>query len=68
MIHKQLVTDENGQPTSVLIPYMEWLEIERRLSELVQVSSAKNLQRHAGVLHLTEDPLEYQRRLRNEWK
>ena len=28
-IHKQLVTDEEGRPVGVLIPYEEWLRIEQ---------------------------------------
>ena len=30
-IHKQVMTDDHGQPVSVVIPYHEWLEIERVL-------------------------------------
>ena len=30
-IHKQLVTDEEGRPVGVLIPYEEWLRIEQQL-------------------------------------
>lgn len=68
MIHKRLVTDENGQPVSVLIPYQEWLEIEQCLTGLTGVSVAQKLQRHVGALHLSEDPVIYQRRVRDEWQ
>ena len=32
-IHKQLVTDEEGRPVGVLIPYEEWLRIEQQLEK-----------------------------------
>jgi hypothetical protein len=66
-IHKHLVTDESGQPVSVLIPYQEWLEIERQLTGVTATRGAAQLQCHAGAIHLSEEPAAYQRRLRDEW-
>jgi hypothetical protein len=66
-IHKHLVTDESGQPVSVLIPYQEWLEIERQLAGVTATRGAEQLQCHAGTIHLSEEPVAYQRRLRDEW-
>ncbi|HRC45016.1 MAG TPA: hypothetical protein PLT27_13265 [Nitrospira sp.] len=66
-IHKQLVTDEQGRPVSVLIPYLEWLKIEQQLHAPSPASKAQPLQHHAGMIQLSEDPLTYQRRLRDEW-
>lgn len=66
-IHKQLVTDEKGRPVGVLIPYEEWLRIERQLDDAVEAGKTEQLQRHKGVIHLSEDPVAYQRRLRDEW-
>jgi hypothetical protein len=66
-IHKHLVTDESGQPASVLIPYQEWLEIERQLAGVTATRGAEQLQCHAGAIHLSEEPVAYQRRLRDEW-
>lgn len=66
-IHKQVVTDEQGRPVSVLIPYPEWLKIEQQLNEPSLATQAQPLQRHAGIIQLSEDPLTYQRRLRDEW-
>ncbi|MBX3123792.1 MAG: hypothetical protein KF854_11965 [Nitrospira sp.] len=67
IIHKQLVTDEQGRPVSVLIPYPEWLQIEQQLNEPSLATQARPIQRHAGGIQLSEDPLTYQRRLRDEW-
>ena len=66
-IHKQLVTDEKGRPVGVLIPYEEWLLIEKQLGGVAAAHGIEQLQRHEGMIHLSEDPVVYQRRLRDEW-
>jgi hypothetical protein len=66
-IHKQLVTDEEGRPVGVLIPYEEWLRIEQQLGSTVAVEEKGQLHRHEGLIRLSEDPVVYQRRLRDEW-
>ena len=66
-IHKQFVTDEEGRPVGVLIPYEEWLRIEQQLAGAVTVEEGELLRRHEGVIHLSEDPVVYQSRLRDEW-
>ena len=66
-IHKQLVTDEEGHPVGVLIPYEEWLRIEQQLGGAAAVNGIEQIQRHEGVIRLSEDPVAYQRRLRDEW-
>lgn len=67
IIHKQVVTDEQGRPVSVLIPYLEWLQIEQQLNAPSLATQARPIQRHGGSIQLSEDPLTYQRRLRDEW-
>ena len=67
-IHKQLVTDEEGRPVGVLIPYEEWLRIEQQLSGAAAAHGIEQLRRHEGMVHLSEDPVAYQRRLRDEWR
>jgi|GEM_PF-459417 len=66
-LHKQLVTDEQGRPVGVLIPYEEWLRIEQQLGITSGADGSAQLQCHEGVIHLAEDPVVYQRRLRDEW-
>jgi hypothetical protein len=61
------VTDEHGQPVGVLIPYQEWLDIERQLGSPSAAAHGAGLERHSGMIRLTEDPVDYQRRLRDEW-
>ena len=66
-IHKQLVTDEEGRPVGVFIPYEEWLRIEQQLGGAAEVNGIEQLRRHEGMIRLSEDPVAYQRRLRDEW-
>lgn len=66
-IHKQVVTDDRGYPVSVVIPYHEWLEIERVVLSQPHGTEGGKLRTHAGVIHLSQDPVAYQRQLRDEW-
>ena len=66
-IHKQVMTDDHGQPVSVVIPYHEWLEIERVLLNQPHGTESSRLRAHEGVIHLRKDPVAYQRQLRDEW-
>lgn len=66
-LRKQLVTDEQGRPVGVLLPYEEWLRIEQQLALVPGANGNSQLQRHEGSIHLAEDPVAYQRRLRDEW-
>jgi hypothetical protein len=66
-IQKKIVTDEAKRPVAVQIDYSDWLEIERSLNLAVKEISSVNLSRYAGVICLTEEPLAYQSRIRQEW-
>ena len=65
-IRKKIVTDEAQQPIAVQIDYTDWLKIERSLN-LPQEDKGTDLSRYNGVISLTEEPLAYQARVRNEW-
>ena len=67
-IRKRIVTDEHNQPVAVQIDYEDWLEIERRLGAAENGGAPASIDRFSGVLRLSEDPLEYQRRTRGEWR
>ena len=69
MIHikRQIVTDESMQPVAVLIDYADWERIERLLEEKTADMPNGSLEIYGGILDLTEDPLEYQQRVRREW-
>jgi hypothetical protein len=66
-IRKKIITDEAQQPVAVQIDYSDWLKIERMLNLAPTEGVATNLWRYHGVLSLTEEPLAYQARVRNEW-
>jgi len=78
-IRTQTLYDDAKHPVAVQIPYADWLEVEAQL-RLTDVRGATDgaqpfrpgateatLSKHAGVLRLSEDPLEYQRKIREEW-
>lgn len=67
-IQKKIITDEAETPVAVQIDYADWLEIERYL-ELGEGHPRQetDLSRYSEVISLTEDPLDYQGRLRGDW-
>jgi hypothetical protein len=67
-INKKIVTDEAMQPVAVLIDYQDWQKIEQILN-IYQLQQQANfdLNKYAGVIKLTQDSLEYQQQIRNEW-
>lgn len=66
-VRKKLVLDESNKPIAVQIDYEDWLEIEKRLGERSASSRTVDLESLRGSIQLTEDPLEFQRRMRGEW-
>jgi len=66
-IRKKILTDKAERPIAVQIDYTDWLEIERTLNLEGEHSGKIDLSNHEGVITLTEDPLGYQSRIRQEW-
>ena len=66
-INKKIVTDEDMRPVAVLIDYQDWQKIEKILHEYQAQESNFDLNKYAGVIKLTQDPLEYQQKIRDEW-
>lgn len=66
-VRKRILTDENQQPVEVVIDYQDWLEIERLLEIQQPKPHRVDLSQFAGTIRITEDPVEYQRRIRDEW-
>jgi len=72
-IHKTIVTDDEMRPVAVQIAYNDWVEIEQslKLAESKPTEKAPTLldpSQFAGVIHLEEDPLAFQSRIRGEWR
>ncbi|MEH2277972.1 MAG: hypothetical protein V7K40_25100 [Nostoc sp.] len=64
---KKIVTDEAMCPVAVLIDYQDWQQIEKILEAYQSQQKQKfNLNQYAGVIQLTQDPLEYQQQIRDE--
>lgn len=66
-IGKKIIKDESQRPVAVQIDYSDWLEIERRLDLRSKETRSTDLSTYDGVIALTEDPLDYQSRIRHEW-
>jgi hypothetical protein len=66
-IKKKILTDSSERPIAVQIDYGDWLEIERSLKLQSEDALETDLSRYEGTISLTEDPLEYQLRIRQEW-
>jgi hypothetical protein len=66
-IKKMILTDEAERPVAVQIEYSDWLEIERSLKLQENGLSDSELSKYEGTITLTEDPLKFQMRIRQEW-
>ena len=67
-IKKHIVTDENGQPIAVQVPYADWVRLEARLAEKGDPPlKTGDLSKHVGKISLRFDPMEFQQRARSEW-
>jgi hypothetical protein len=67
-IHKHILVDEAQRPVAVQVDYDDWLEIERQLQISSATTTETDLSQFVGVIGLSEDPIEFQRRMREEWK
>ncbi len=69
MLHipKKILLDEDNKPVAVQIEYTDWLEIEREIGGPETGLKIVDLSPFVGILNLTEDPVEFQRRIRDEW-
>ena len=65
-ISKKIVHDEHMRPVAVQINYEDWLKIEKILENRKEPKTM-NINKHAGVIRLSEDPVSFQRRMREEW-
>ncbi|KOP25561.1 hypothetical protein AMR41_14700 [Hapalosiphon sp. MRB220] len=67
-VNKKIVTDEAMRPVAVLIDYQDWQKIEQILKDYESQKQVNfDLNQYAGVITLTQDPLEYQQQIRDEW-
>lgn len=66
-IRKKILRDEDNHVVAVQIDHQDWLEIERLPDLREEKTLHTDLSKFRRTLTLTEDPVEYQRRIRDEW-
>ncbi len=63
------IINEKGQQTDVIVPINYWKKI---ISETPLINKKalqkKDMQKYIGKIKISVDPLEYQNKVRNEWK
>lgn len=64
-VQHQLVLDEESRPIAVIIPFREWVKLQETLP--APPEPLVDLNEFAGCLSLGEEPVAFQRRLRDEW-
>ncbi len=67
-IHKKIVMDENNNPSEVIIKYKEWKEIEQILKSYQKKMTKGKLIKYLGIINIKEDPMDFQRKIRSEWR
>jgi hypothetical protein len=73
-IRKKIITDESMHPIAVQLEYEDWLEVEKALASMpgfngngATPTPPVDLNRFSGTVKLSEDAVEFQRRIRGEW-
>jgi hypothetical protein len=66
-IRTKILKDAAEKPVAVQIEYADWLEIERSLDLRGEDPRDSDLSIYHGVITLSEEPLGYQSRIRQEW-
>ena len=64
-IHPKIVTNVKKRPVAVQIDYADWLKIQKILQK-TKLKTETNLVKYAGSIELSEDPLKYQKSIRDE--
>lgn len=67
-VNKKVVTDEAMRLVAVLIDYQDWQRIEQILEAYqLQQKEEFTLNKYAGTIKITQEPVEYQQQIRDEW-
>ena len=67
ILPRRIVCDENGRPVEARMDYEEFVRLERAEEGVERRDNSAELMAFAGKVKWDEDPVEYQRRLRDEW-
>ena len=70
----EIIADESGHPLKVQMDYDEFLRVRAEIEgapappdEATGLENSAELMAFAGRIKWDEDPVDYQRRLRDEW-
>jgi hypothetical protein len=66
MLISEVVIEEETED-SITISKKSWHKIEKVLTKTQKNLKINDLKRFIGKIHLSEEPLEFQKRIRNEW-
>lgn len=67
-MNKKILMDEQNRPVAVQIDYADWLVVEDMVEEALQKRpEPEDLSEFCGIFKQTIDPVEYQRKIRDEW-
>ncbi len=68
-LHPNILRDAGENPVAVQIPYDEWLQILAVLKPMIVAPKEDvTLNSYVGSLHFEGDPVEWQRKMREEWE
>lgn len=66
-IAKKILMDDNQHPIAVQIDYNDWKKVEQLLGIEKTSDNIPELKEYQGVIHISEDPVQYQKQIRGEW-
>ena len=64
---KRILHDENGQPVETRMNYEEFCRFEKAMEASEVLGAYERMMSAFGTVKWGEDPVAYQRRLRDEW-
>ncbi|GEM_PF-2905615 len=67
VLSKRILSDENGRPVAVQRDHDEFLRFEKAVEKVEMESAYQRMMSFVGKVKWDEEPVEYQRRLRDEW-
>jgi hypothetical protein len=66
MLISEIIVEKETKDT-ITISKKSWKKIERELNKTQKNLSKENLIKFIGKINLSEDPVQYQKRIRDEW-
>ena len=67
ILTKRILCDENGRPVEARMDYDEFLRFKKAVESIDRRGAYERMMSAVGTVKWDEDPVAYQRRLRDEW-